>query len=214
MACRQEAGQHDGRLSPQFLRDTQSSVLSHLRTPETAPYTDRRYAPPRASDDPRPAFAHDRDRIIHADAFRRLQHKTQVMVVSEGDFFRTRLTHTLETAQIGRAIATLLDLSEPLTEAICLGHDLGHTPFGHTGETALNALLADQGGWDSNFHSLVVVEEIEVNYADYPRPRPDVGVPRGDRPPSDALRSARHRRASMCVPPSPRSKRKSATSRM
>jgi dGTPase len=149
-------------------RDTQSSVLSFLRTPESAPYTDRRHAPARASDDPRPAFAHDRDRIVHADAFRRLQHKTQVMVVSEGDFFRTRLTHTLETAQIGRAIATLLDLSEPLTEAICLGHDLGHTPFGHTGETALNALLADQGGWDSNFHSLVVVEEIEVNYADYP----------------------------------------------
>ncbi len=146
----------------------QSSVLSHLRTPETAPYTDRRYAPARASDDPRPAFAHDRDRIVHADAFRRLQHKTQVMVVSEGDFFRTRLTHTLETAQIGRAIATLLDLSEPLTEAICLGHDLGHTPFGHTGETALNAVLADRGGWDSNFHSLVVVEEIEVNYANYP----------------------------------------------
>lgn len=147
---------------------TQYFVLSFLRTPESAPYTDRRHAPPRASDDPRPAFAHDRDRIIHADAFRRLQHKTQVMVVSEGDFFRTRLTHTLETAQIGRAIATLLGLSEPLTEAICLGHDLGHTPFGHTGETALNALLADQGGWDSNFHSLVVVEEIEVNYADYP----------------------------------------------
>ncbi|MDQ2786382.1 MAG: dNTP triphosphohydrolase [Chloroflexota bacterium] len=147
---------------------TQYSALSFLRTPETAPYTDRRHAAPRTSDDPRPAFAHDRDRIIHADAFRRLQHKTQVMVVSEGDFFRTRLTHTLETAQIGRAIATLLDLSEPLTEAICLGHDLGHTPFGHTGETALNAVLADQGGWDSNFHSLVVVEEIEVNYADYP----------------------------------------------
>ena len=146
----------------------ESSALTHLRTPEAAPYTDRRHATPRASDDPRAAFAHDRDRIVHADAFRRLQHKTQVMVVSEGDFFRTRLTHTLETAQIGRAIAILLDLSESLTEAICLGHDLGHTPFGHTGETALNAMLADQGGWDSNFHSLVVVEQIEMNYADYP----------------------------------------------
>src|SRR5258707_571382 len=112
--------------------NTQYSVLSHLQTPETPPYTDRRYAQPRSSDDPRSAFAHDRDRIVHADAFRRLQHKTQVMVVSEGDFFRTRLTHTLETAQIGRALATLLGLSEPLTEAICLGHDLGHTPFGHT----------------------------------------------------------------------------------
>lgn len=144
------------------------SDLSSLQTPEAAPYTDRRYAAPRSSDDPRSAFAHDRDRIVHADAFRRLQHKTQVMVVSEGDFFRTRLTHTLETAQIGRAIATLLGLSEPLTEAICLGHDLGHTPFGHTGETALNALLAEHGGWDSNYHSLVVVEEIEVNYAEYP----------------------------------------------
>ena len=144
------------------------STLSHLQTPETPPYTDRRHASARSGDDPRSAFAHDRDRIVHADAFRRLQHKTQVMVVSEGDFFRTRLTHTLETAQIGRAVATLLGLSEPLTEAICLGHDLGHTPFGHTGETALNTLLADQGGWDSNYHSLVVVEEIEVNYADYP----------------------------------------------
>src|SRR3954454_2775635 len=157
-----------GRAMTDSVLSTQYSVLSHLRTPESAPYTDRRHAPPRPSDDPRPAFAHDRDRIVHADAFRRLQHKTQVMVVSEGDFFRTRLTHTLETAQIGRAVATLLGLSEPLTEAICLGHDLGHTPFGHTGETALNTLLANQGGWDSNFHSLVVVEEIEVNYADYP----------------------------------------------
>src|SRR4051794_4791728 len=157
-----------GRAMTDSVLSTQYSVLSHLRTPESAPYTDRRHAPPRASDDPRPAFAHDRDRIVHADAFRRLQHKTQVMVVSEGDFFRPRLTPTLETAQIGRAIAPLLALPEPLTEAICLGHDLGHTPFGHTGETALNALLADQGGWDSNFHSLVVVEEIEVNYATYP----------------------------------------------
>ncbi len=154
--------------SPNSVLSPQPSVLSPLQTPEAAPYTDRRYAQSRSGDDPRSAFAHDRDRIVHADAFRRLQHKTQVMVVSEGDFFRTRLTHTLETAQIGRAVATLLGLSEPLTEAICLGHDLGHTPFGHTGETALNALLADHGGWDSNYHSLVVVEEIEVNYADYP----------------------------------------------
>ncbi len=144
------------------------ATLAHLRTPEDTPYTDRRHSAAHISDDPRSPFAHDRDRIIHADAFRRLQHKTQVMVVSEGDFFRTRLTHTLETAQIGRALTTLLELSEPLTEAICLGHDLGHTPFGHTGETALNALLADRGGWDSNQHSLVVVEEIEMNYPDYP----------------------------------------------
>lgn len=143
-------------------------TLSALRTPETPPFTTRRYAAPTEADDPRSPFAHDRDRIIHADAFRRLQHKTQVMVVSEGDFFRTRLTHTLEVAQIGRSLAALLGLSEPLTEAICLAHDLGHTPFGHTGETTLNLLLAHHGGWDSNQHSLTVVEEIETNYPDHP----------------------------------------------
>ncbi len=148
--------------------------LFHLRTPETPPYTDRHY-PSAAGDseaeeeeDPRSAFAHDRDRIIHADSFRRLQQKTQVMVVSEGDFFRTRLTHTLEVAQIGRSLAAQLGISEELSEAICLAHDLGHTPFGHTGESTLNALLAGHGGWDSNQYSLVVVEEIETNYPDYP----------------------------------------------
>jgi len=149
-------------------RGTANSELAALRTPETAPYTDRRHAGAREGDDPRSAFAHDRDRIVHADAFRRLQHKTQVLVVSEGDFFRTRLTHTLEVAQIGRSLAALMGLSEPLTEAICLAHDLGHTPFGHTGETTMNALLRDHGGWDSNQHSLTVVEEIESNYPDYP----------------------------------------------
>lgn len=157
--------------------DVPARSLSRLRTPQTPPYTDRRYTHTTGTleateaieeNDPRSAFAHDRDRIIHADAFRRLQHKTQVMVVSEGDFFRTRLTHTLEVAQIGRSLAVQLGLSEALAEAICLAHDLGHTPFGHTGESTLNALLAEHGGWDSNQHSLTVVEEIETNYPDHP----------------------------------------------
>ena len=102
--------------------------------------------------------------MLHSRAFRRLLHKTQVFVVTEADFFRTRITHSLEVAQIGRSIAFELGLDESLTEAIALGHDLGHGPFGHAGEAALNELIADRGGWHANKHSLEVVDDIEAPY--------------------------------------------------
>lgn len=117
-------------------------------------------------DDIRSLYSHDRDRVIHSNAFRRLQYKTQVFVVHEGDFFRTRLTHTLEVAQISRAIARSLNVNEDLAEAIALAHDLGHTPFGHAGEQELNSLLEDHGGFDHNIQSYRVVESLESRYAD------------------------------------------------
>ncbi|WP_449241230.1 deoxyguanosinetriphosphate triphosphohydrolase [Desulfoscipio gibsoniae] len=107
----------------------------------------------------RTAFQRDRDRIIHSKAFRRLKHKTQVFIIPEGDHYRTRLTHTLEVAQIARTVARALCLNEDLTEAIALGHDLGHTPFGHAGESALNDIMP--GGFKHNRQSLRVVEELE-----------------------------------------------------
>lgn len=114
--------------------------------------------------DQRPAFERDRDRIIHSAAFRRLEYKTQVFVNHEGDYYRTRLTHSLEVAQIGKAIARRLKLNEELTEALALAHDLGHTPFGHTGEEVLNRLMADHGGFEHNLQSLRVVDELEERY--------------------------------------------------
>ncbi len=116
----------------------------------------------------RNAFQRDRDRIIHSAAFRRLVYKTQVFVNHEGDLYRTRLTHSLEVAQIGRTIAGALGLNEHLTEAICLAHDLGHTPFGHAGQDALNACMRDHGGFEHNLQSLRVVDELEEKYADFP----------------------------------------------
>src|SRR6186997_2156940 len=110
-------------------------------------------------DDVRPAFQHDRDRIVHCKAFRRLKHKTQVFFSPEGDHYRTRLTHTLEVAQIARTIAKVLQLHEELTEAIALGHDLGHTPFGHTGERVLDALIP--GGFNHYEQSLRIVDVLE-----------------------------------------------------
>jgi dGTPase len=112
-------------------------------------------------------FQRDRDRIIHSTAFRRLAHKTQVFVYHEGDHFRTRLTHTIEVSQIARALARALRLDEDLAEAVALGHDLGHTPFGHTGEDALDACLAPYGGFDHNSHGLKIVTELERRYADF-----------------------------------------------
>ncbi len=106
-------------------------------------------------------FQRDRDRITHSKAFRRLMHKTQVFISPEGDHFRTRLTHTIEVAQIARTISRALKLNEDLTEAIALGHDLGHTPFGHTGEEALNSII--EGGFEHNLQSIRVVEQIENN---------------------------------------------------
>jgi dGTPase len=114
---------------------------------------------PEPEDDVRPAFQHDRDRIIHSKAFRRLKHKTQVFFAPAGDHYRTRLTHTLEVSQIARTIAKVLRLHEELTEAIALGHDLGHTPFGHTGEHVLNALIP--GGFNHYEQSLRIVDVLE-----------------------------------------------------
>lgn len=113
----------------------------------------------------RTAFQRDRDRIIHAEAFRKLEYKTQVFVNDFGDYYRTRLTHTLEVAQIGRTIARALGVNEDLTEAICLAHDLGHPPFGHAGEDALNQLMEDHGGFNHNHQSYRVVTELERRYS-------------------------------------------------
>jgi dGTPase len=115
----------------------------------------------------RTEFQRDRDRIIHSNAFRRLVYKTQVFVNHEGDLYRTRVTHSLEVAQIGRTVARALGLNETLTEAICLAHDLGHTPFGHAGQDALNECMREYGGFEHNLQSLRVVDELEERYADF-----------------------------------------------
>ena len=115
----------------------------------------------------RSEFQRDRDRIIHSTAFRRLEYKTQVFVNHEGDLFRTRLTHSIEVAQIARSIARRLNLNEDLVEAISLAHDLGHTPFGHAGQEALNACMKDYGGFEHNLQSLRVVEVLEERYAEF-----------------------------------------------
>lgn len=115
----------------------------------------------------RDAFQRDRDRIIHSVAFRRLRHKTQVFVAPDDDHFRVRLTHSIEVAQIGRTMARILGLNEDLTEALCLAHDLGHPPFGHGGEDALTAALADAGGFDHNAHTLRLVTVLENPYPDF-----------------------------------------------
>jgi dGTPase len=116
---------------------------------------------------PRDIFQRDRDRIIHSVAFRRLRHNTQVFIAPDGDHFRVRLTHSLEVAQIGRTIARALGLNEDLTEALCLAHDLGHPPFGHGGEHALDAALADAGGFDHNAHTIRIVTRMEMPYPDF-----------------------------------------------
>ncbi len=116
----------------------------------------------------RSVYQRDRDRIIHSAAFRRLEYKTQVFVNHEGDYYRTRLTHTLEVAQIARTIATALRLNADLTEAIALAHDLGHTPFGHSGEEALNELMSKHGGFNHNLQGLRVVDILEERYPDFP----------------------------------------------
>ncbi len=116
----------------------------------------------------RSAYQRDRDRIIHSTAFRKLEYKTQVFVNHEGDYYRTRLTHTIEVAQIARTLAFALRLNIDLTEAVALAHDLGHTAFGHSGEEALNALMAKEGGFNHNIHSLKVVDELEERYPDFP----------------------------------------------
>ena len=115
----------------------------------------------------RSCYQRDRDRVLHCSAFRRLKHKTQVFVEDEGDYFRTRLTHTLEVAQVARTISTALELNYDLSETIALAHDLGHTPFGHTGEEALDNLMKDYGGFDHNAQALRIVTSLEQHYADF-----------------------------------------------
>ena len=117
---------------------------------------------------PRSEFQRDRDRTIHSIAFRRLRSKTQVFVAPDGDHYRTRLTHSLEVAQIGRVIARELGLDEDLTEALCLAHDIGHPPFGHAGENALSNMMSDSGGFDHNAHTLRTLMRLESPYCDHP----------------------------------------------
>jgi dGTPase len=127
----------------------------------------RRHAEAEPSDG-RSAYQRDRDRVIHSTAFRRLEYKTQVFVNHEGDLYRTRLTHSLEVGQVARSIARQLHLDEDLVEAISLAHDLGHTPFGHAGQDALNAAMAEHGGFEHNIQSLRVVDVLEQRYGDFP----------------------------------------------
>lgn len=122
---------------------------------------------PEAESPPRTVFERDRDRIIHSAAFRRLKHKTQVFVFHEGDHYRTRLTHSIEVAQIARSLSRALGLDEDLTEALALAHDLGHTPFGHAGEDELNTLMASHGGFDHNTQTLRIVTKLERRYAEF-----------------------------------------------
>jgi len=126
----------------------------------------RQYPEPEAAY--RTAFQRDRERVLHTSAFRRLQSKTQVFVVTEGDYYRTRITHTLEVAQIARTIARALGANEDLVEGICLAHDLGHPPFGHAGERTLDALMQADGGFDHNAQSFRIVTELEQRYPDFP----------------------------------------------
>ena len=122
---------------------------------------------PEESPSYRSEFQRDRDRIVHSAAFRRLEYKTQVFVNHEGDMFRTRLTHSIEVAQISRSIARILNINEDLSETIALAHDLGHTPFGHAGQDALNACMKEYGGFEHNLQSLRTVDKLEQRYAEF-----------------------------------------------
>ncbi|HNY84737.1 MAG TPA: deoxyguanosinetriphosphate triphosphohydrolase [Anaerolineaceae bacterium] len=123
---------------------------------------------PEEEADFRTRFQRDRERVLHTTAFRRLEYKTQVFINQEGDYYRTRLTHSLEVAQIGRSLARTLGANEDLVETICLAHDLGHPPFGHSGEAALSRLMTDHGGFNHNTQSLRIVTELERRYPDFP----------------------------------------------
>lgn len=147
-------------------------AYEQLESARLAPYAARAVisqgrAIPEAEDPYRTAFQRDRDRIIHSSAFRRLEYKTQVFVNHEGDYYRTRLTHSLEVAQIARGIARTLQLNEDVAEAIALAHDLGHTPFGHAGETVMSELMRDHGGFEHNHQSYRVVTLLEQRYPEF-----------------------------------------------
>ncbi|MCI0507247.1 MAG: deoxyguanosinetriphosphate triphosphohydrolase [Gammaproteobacteria bacterium] len=141
--------------------------MSELAPYATSNASSRGRRHPEAPPNNRSEFQRDRDRIVHSAAFRRLEYKTQVFVNHEGDMFRTRLTHSLEVAQIGRTIARALQANEELTEAISLAHDLGHTPFGHAGQDALNDCMRDYGGFEHNLQSLRIVDHLEEKYAEF-----------------------------------------------
>ena len=145
-------GQEEATLAPYAMRSRDSRGRRHEEPEEEL----------------RTPFQRDRDRVIHCTAFRRLEYKTQVFVNHEGDHYRTRLTHTLEVAQISRSVACFLGLNEVLVEAIALSHDLGHPPFGHAGEEKLDELMASSGGFNHNLHCLRVVEHLEQRYPDFP----------------------------------------------
>jgi dGTPase len=142
----------DEVLAPYAMRTRQSKGRQHAEPPHAF----------------RTLYQRDRDRIVHSTAFRRLMHKTQVLVNQPGDYHRTRLTHTLEVAQISRTIARQLGLNEDLTEAIALCHDLGHPPFGHAGESALDECMRHHGGYEHNRHGLRIIEFLEYRYPDFP----------------------------------------------
>jgi dGTPase len=147
-------------------------LIEEREEKDLAPYAHRsRASRGREYPEPEPrhrtAFQRDRDRILHTTAFRRLEYKTQVFVITEGDYYRTRLTHTLEVSQIGRSVARALGGNEDLVEAICLAHDLGHPPFGHSGEEALGRLMSQHGGFDHNRQSLRIVTRLERRYPDF-----------------------------------------------
>jgi len=141
----------EGHLAPYAAHSAQSRGRRYVETPPSA----------------RTEFQRDRDRIVHSTAFRRLEYKTQVFVNHEGDLFRTRLTHSLEVAQIARSVARNLRLNEDLVEAISLAHDLGHTPFGHAGQDALNECMREHGGFEHNLQSLAVVDDLEEHYGGF-----------------------------------------------
>lgn len=148
-----------------YMREKLEADEAHWLAPYALQSSDSRgRLYPEAESITRTAFQRDRDRIIHTTAFRRLEYKTQVFVFYEGDHYRTRLTHTLEVAQLGRTMARVLGCNEALTEAICLAHDLGHPPFGHAGEAILNRLMCDQGGFNHNTQSFRIVTALEKRY--------------------------------------------------
>jgi dGTPase len=154
-------------------QDSSNAMTKNTSAPFLAPYAanpantrGRKHAEPAPAY--RSEYQRDRDRIIHSAAFRRLEYKTQVFVNHEGDLFRTRLTHSIEVAQVARSIARALQVNEDLTEGIALAHDLGHTPFGHAGQDALNACMQAFGGFEHNLQSLRVVDKLEERYADFP----------------------------------------------
>ena len=148
-------------MNPQPITDTLAPFAAHEQRSRG-----RRHPEPRPEF--RGEYQRDRDRIIHSNAFRRLVYKTQVFVNHEGDLYRTRVTHSIEVAQIARSVARALRVDETLTEAISLAHDLGHTPFGHAGQDALNECMREHGGFEHNLQSLRVVDELEERYADFP----------------------------------------------